>query len=601
MINDVLINSIKDIFKNNGNIFELRPKISCLKLTTCCVEYLKEETTLYLKRKAAELTTRRELVFNVTLLKMVLNYHRYESEMIYSEFMDIIRSVVEEEYLRQKDVFIRNNQKEISISNDNWKVFWLDGESLRYANYDFRALNVHGLRLELKYYYKNHLLFGNKVNCFVMVISALNYLTDINKSIKYFSDISEEDVSIICTYLKTMYLAKKRKTNLAPKSVANVIYCFQEIIKYLVCIERDKQLKTPIPIKNYFERYSFKNITKMQSATMAMPECVIFELDKHSNELSQRYKIIYDIFIATGLRAKEIMLLKEDCLEKSEFGECTYLRYIPYKTVKARRKRGLSDETKILIPNLLANSISTYIKENQEFRNENDTDFIFSVKSLGKKMSTPNSTTFVQLINQLIARHNICDEMRDLWHFSSRQFRKTIATILIENGASTTEVAYSLGHFCNNTAIKYYEDVRKMKLAQMNTDFFKAKFDVLVSSEQLVPFTEEQRKQIYVDFSLEKRRVELGYCLKPFDLETCTEKSREQLCVGCKNLCTGKKYLNYWERQKEQQVLLVSKLIQHYNDKNITEYMNFKEYQQENFLLKSYSNIVKKILEGDLK
>lgn len=60
-----------------------------------------------------------------------------------------------------------------------------------------------------------------------------------------------------------------------------------------------------------------------------------------------------------------------------------------------------------------------------------------------------------------------------------------------------------------------------MKLADLNRDFIKNQFDVLLSNESLNQFTAEERRQLYVDFRLGQRRVELGFCAKKLSEGGC--------------------------------------------------------------------------------
>ncbi len=79
-----------------------------------------------------------------------------------------------------------------------------------------------------------------------------------------------------------------------------------------------------------------------------------------------------------------------------------------------------------------------------------------------------------------------------------------------------------------------------MKLADLNRDFFKKQFDVLLSNESLNQFTAEERRQLYVDFRLGQRRVELGFCAKKLSEGGCKNRNRLYHCVACQQLCTGK-------------------------------------------------------------
>ena len=203
--------------------------------------------------------------------------------------------------------------------------------------------------------------------------------------------------------------------------------------------------------------------------------------------------------------------------------------------------------------------------------------------------------------DMFIEKYNICGEDGCLWHFTTRQFRKTIAVTLIENGASVDEVGYWLGHLGRSNTMKYYAEVRKAKLAEMNSKFFKDKFDLIISQEQLTQYSEEERKLLYVDFCMEYRRVELGYCLQKIADGGCNKRNSLYNCVNCTNLCTGKKYLSYWKELLEQQNLTVQKLFDSYEKQNITDYTEYKEYKQETFLQQCYLNIVNAIENAEVQ
>ena len=185
-----------------------------------------------------------------------------------------------------------------------------------------------------------------------------------------------------------------------------------------------------------------------------------------------------------------------------------------------------------------------------------------------------------------------------LWNFSIRQIRKTVAVKLIENGATTVELAYWLGHLCSDSAARYYAEVRKKKLAELNSSFFREKFELIVTSEQLETYTEEERKLLYTDFCLEQRRVELGFCVrKPTD-EPCTSRCSLYNCVNCRNLCTGKQYLQYWKELLQEQEAVLNRLAEVYKMDGIIDCSKYPEFKQEYRLLKAYQNVVNMIEKG---
>jgi hypothetical protein len=68
--------------------------------------------------------------------------------------------------------------------------------------------------------------------------------------------------------------------------------------------------------------------------------------------------------------------------------------------------------------------------------------------------------------------------------------------------------------------------------------------------------------------------------------------------VNCRNLCTGKKYLPYWNELLSQQNEIVERLVLAYHAGGIEDYMELTQFKQELGLLRGYESIVAAIAEG---
>ena len=206
-----------------------------------------------------------------------------------------------------------------------------------------------------------------------------------------------------------------------------------------------------------------------------------------------------------------------------------------------------------------------------------------------------NVEYFIKKINTLIYKYEICDDGGELWNFTSRQCRKTLVVNMIENGATTMEIVYQLGHLSQSTVMQYYAEVKSARLAEMNTEFLKAQFHLLLSNEQLTTFSEEERRLLYVDFRLGKRRVEFGFCTRKLCEGACKSRSRSVHCANCPHLCTGIKYLPFWKQLLQDQDERVQELVKGYQQVGIADYKEYIEYRQEKQLLAAYRNIVETI------
>jgi hypothetical protein len=550
----------------------------------------------YFRAKATELTSRREIVTCFKLLYAAFADKKQAGRFYAASIMNRIRQIADAEFEKQKSLFRQQNRHQLNIHNDIWQLFYLTGPNLRSNSYDFTKINSTSLRLEVKYFMLWYLQGRSNYRTPVLsaAIKGINFLSGNNPSIHYFADISDVDARQLYNFLENDCTAY-RGGKLSVQSVANTIRACSQILGYLCGNMRDEGLRTPIPAENLFSKYRFFNMDNMSQSTEILPDQIATAIEKFSCDLSDTHRTLYSVFINTGLRLSEVVLLKEDCLVPSRYDGLMLLRYVPHKTLRARRKRGVGDTCEMLVPAFLSKEIKRQIKRTKDLREEYGQPYIFIVKNGNKRPVLPCGDGFCDAVNRLIAKYRVTDENGQLWNLTTRQFRKTIAVTLIESGASITELAYWLSHLTRRTSMKYYAEVRKRRLAEMNTRFFREKFDLLLSKEQLGQFSEEERRLLFVDFRLEKRRVELGFCMRVFADGECVERNRSFSCVNCKNLCTGKPYLHHWIALRDSQRAVVEGLVESYREMGLGDYVSYKQYRQEKELLDAYSEAVVKI------
>jgi integrase len=589
--------NIRDAIKNSVTLAEITQETNVTKV----IEYLLEDRSKlerYLSAMAAVLTRQRRQISHSALILSIFHYERSKLSLYDKDFLTLLTSVVEREREIQRNVFIAENHLQADIGSDVWKMYEWHGNILRLKMIDFTKVRCPPLRYEMKHYLRY--LFENtgKVNVplFCCQYMAINALTEVNPRIRYFADVTEADARALLVSLE--HARKENGDPLSQYYIAKSMNSVKRAIDYLMSDMRDSAIKAPQPYRNPFANFAFHNLREYNASTSPISENVIEQINCHSKDLPPLYKLLYDIFASTGLRLKEVFFLEADCVEPSRYDGICQLKFKPHKVITARRRHGAGDYHRIMIPQELANKISCHIAATAPMRQANDSPYIFLSQRLGYSAAVMDSLPFIKSVRGIIEKYDICGEDGELWHFTSRQFRKTIAVTLIENGATTAELAYWLGHMCSDTAAKYYAEVRKMKLAELNTRFFRERFDLILSSKQLEEYTEEERKLLYIDFRLEQRRVELGFCLVKAADGPCQNRSSLYNCVNCRNLCTGKKYLPYWSKLLVQQEAVVEKLIDCYHTGGILNYTDFSEYKQEFRLLKGYESIVKAINEG---
>lgn len=594
-------NEIESMIAENESLGAIADKIGTRMATECAMKSQHRQLMPYLTRKARTFTDNRTIITAQSYYRIILgNKINMNRNRFFESFVERVDEVLESEYAWQCRRFPRENEKELTGSKDIWKIFFMHGPTLCFQTIDFTRISCPSLRAEVKSYMRCRLRKGQaKGEKGIYSISeALNCLSESNPLIRFFTDISEIDA-------KTLYM-KMEKTcgNAEGKAVSEIMRAFSMlslIFEYLMGAERENNLKTPIPLINPFGKFRFHNAKEYKVRTEVIPESVIEQLEMHLEELDESQRLIYHIFSQTGMRMKEVLFLEESCLEETQYEGLMQIRYTPYKTLKARRKKGAPDYHRVFISQELAEDIRNEIRKRQDWRQELGVRYIFVNKRPGFRAGMLNMSNYILLINKLIKENHICGEDGKPWRFTSKQQRKTLAVTLIENGGTVEELAYWLGHLSRNTAANYYAEVRKMKLAELNTKFFCEKFNLLLSGERLAEYSEEERRLLYMDFRLDQRRVEFGFCMKKMAEGGCGQRNSLYNCVNCRNLCTGEKYLSHWLELLESQVLTVQVMEEKYRLAGITEYQSFKEYERAVFLRDCYKNIVERIKAGGEK
>lgn len=515
----------------------------------------------------------------------------------YSEF---ITTIVDEQLGIQKKTFIKNNYKTMDMEKDTWALYFLKGPALNKRAFDFSKINSPTLRKEVKMYFKyilqNVINFRNDRG-FALIVTATNLLTYSFSEIRYFKDIKESHGRYLLTVLQNGETKTEHSNNYAIDSIRKMIQNCSLIIGFL--IEQEEYLFKPD--LNGLENITFYNTGKMAKNTEIIPEEVAIQMDKHFQELNENYCLIYEILVLTGLRIKEVTFLTKDCLKTSKTSsEYKLLSYTPHKTLNCRKQTGSDTKLEVAISLDLANKIEGQIMKTENTRHLTNLPYIFYTNVTKKKsvrFAMIQESGFVTAANRLIKKHQICDSEGILWHYTSRQSRKTLAVTLVEEGATTNEIAMQFGHSTIRTTEQYYAEVRKKRLAEMNSEFFKNRFQVFIGEDNLNAYSEEERRQLYVDFRLNSRDVEFGKCSKHISEGPCGIRTGAMSCATCPKLCTGMKYIDKWNELHTSQQNIVNELLRIYDEEEIDakDYESFVEYRREIHLMKTYESAVNSI------
>lgn len=541
--------------------------------------------TEYIKAMAKRFTERREVISMEKLQRSIFGSDSAD-DVSSRDLIDLLRTITSEEKQIQFSRFPAENRRSMTNASDEWVLYEQRGLELRSLRLPFHEINSPLIKVEIKAYCRYR--FSGKVRAndlfFSSLVRAVNILTENDPRISCFADVTQTDA-------KRLQLTLEER-NVSQTMIHEAFTVCRSVSDYLMGDDRESDLRTPKPSENVFKRLRFVNCGSFHGTTAYMPENVINGITEHLSELAPGDALMFRIMTETAMRANEAARLESDCLSRARYEKYVKLSYIPYKTCKARRRGGIPDRHEVYISHALADGIRSYAEETKVLRDKYGLPYLFLQEKTGRKSSMIDMNGFAIRMNKLIEKYNLCDSSGKLWHYTNHQCRKTVAVNMVENGASSDELAYKLGHLSRTTALKYYAEVRTARLAEMNGEFFRKQFEMSMNSGQLDNFNEEERRQLYVDFRLGLRRVEFGMCLKkPGDI--CRHMAVH--CASCNKLCTGVKYLSHWNALLESEKDGLEQYIADCKAGGITDCTDHAEYKRLKELIGMYQSVIDSI------
>jgi hypothetical protein len=200
-------------------------------------------------------------------------------------------------------------------------------------------------------------------------------------------------------------------------------------------------------------------------------------------------------------------------------------------------------------------------------------------------------------IKQLIEKHNICDEHGKLWEYTSYQLRVSMVVEMIEAGATDKELLSFFGWISTETLRTSYAMAKKLKLADLNSEFFRAEFNVELTQSTLDQYTEEELRMIYVELHLHSRDMGYGRCLRHPIQGECGKLHEASACAPCSKLNVDHTRRPSWENLYEAQYKNVVQLRHFYEGRGEEpeRYEAFSFYIKEMGILESYASVLMNI------
>ncbi|SFL55712.1 tyrosine-type recombinase/integrase [Salibacterium qingdaonense] len=502
-------------------------------------------------------------------------------------FMNVLH-YWESKYKSEKEQF---NMK---LGQFQWILFQRDVQLQRTVSLDFNNINHH-IKLEIQQYLHDWYKKGEAPKTisrrFYHIRRIANGLELILPECKSFLEVNYVDVLRLIDVLQEM----KTKSGTKKYSLKSIQASISESRLLFDWLKSKRDEET---LKNPFRRFRFHNINRFVKNAQYIPEAVTEQLTSVIHECSPSVQRIWLIMMNTGMRASEVLHLKEDCLTYNNKENIYYLHFLTHKTLKHRRRLGLEDHHKIpVLSNEMVDIIKHQIKETEYLRDAGKTPYIFVTFSKkghthDKQVTLPLGTTISSSINSCIRRHQITDNSGELWHYSNHQCRKTLAVKLLNEGSNLSDVGEILGHMVEKTTRQYYQDVDALKIAELDQQLFEQLFDT-VDKDIRESYTPQEIDQLKKEIMLGSRETPEGHgsCLKHVSFGPCKKRS----CVGCSLLLTGPQKLPMWRKLHEEQQIYINSMVEQMKKQGIENYESYRDYQSEYHLLSLYHDTITKL------
>lgn len=557
-----------------------------------------------------KITTIKEQLFGSYKIKTVnyiFSYHRegnittnkqYSNEL-YKQFADIVINETNEGYEKQKSLIDLINKRQIDSNILQWKYFHIREGNIYVSNVDLTIYENYSILIELKEYINWLIISKKKISD--KLLHFKQFFIDYFQ-IKYkYEDFSSFNIDnqIVRTFV--LYLMSTQsisdKKNLSITSRKGIFTNIKGFFSFIIKHEISKKYGLQQLIINPFNDISFRQIDKHKKHYEALPEEVYCQILEHIDELDTNIKNAFLILSATGFRWSEIIGLEKDCLYIKN--DQVYVKSIEHKNQISNIKKGKNLYRHIPLFDLNAieaikNQIQIYIQQ------DINSNFIFYKRT--KNFYNSNYVLisngfYNDSINKLIKQHNIQTEDGVTWHYSSHQMRARIATLMAENGFESEEIANFLNHVTTTTIDKAYAFVRKKRMSELNTKFFKDHFKSIIPKQYMNKLTKEEKEELYVHLSLDYRQMEYGKCIIPMSQGDCGKLQESSSCAACEYLITSKDYLPKWESFMKNQQKRIEELEKFYKKNKIlsNEYHSYIEFQREIAYLDKYQDIVEKL------
>ncbi|EJS45154.1 tyrosine-type recombinase/integrase [Bacillus mycoides] len=343
---------------------------------------------------------------------------------------------------------------------DRWDVRVLNAKygvtyTLSITHYYLNFKNVENMvfRKYLKKYIKTRLLGGGKFSwgtakVYLKVVPPfLNFISKLEPDWNDLRGLTREHIEEYLEHLRHYAKSSIKQKNANPK--AHIFHNIRVVCKFLKDTQRFDYSIAPekSTSKLLYDKDYPKLDKKSDDDIDYIPESVLEQLFENINDLHLDVQPVVWVAFKSGMRINDVLELTQDCLVRLN-GKYSIQTDIE-KTYTKGHKMPIDDQ--------LANMIASLIRNSKELSNDdnNPEKYIF-VRYRGSRKGKPFSQGWVrEKLNDLAIKKNIRDEMGNVFHFKTHQFRHTYAVKMLNGGADILTVQELLAHASPEMTMRY--------------------------------------------------------------------------------------------------------------------------------------------------
>ena len=267
-----------------------------------------------------------------------------------------------------------------------------------------------------------------------------------------------------------------------------------------------------------------------------IPDEVLQQLDEHLHLLPEPQQRLVILIRALGLRAGEILQLKFDCLRQRK-NRNWEIEFINWKFKEQLDRLPINDDLVALIKQqqkYIRNNLSKdfiYLFSANKRGLKSEKQGLFQVRPVSKVMTLQSFNRYLQ---ELAKHCQIKDKSGQLWHFTSHQFRRTVATKMTNEQVRQYIIQCYLRHKSPDMLQHY---------AQLLPNTMKEEMQEIRKKKKVVDITGREVEQIHSELDndiglqwlrakMQPKALAMGFCARPALLKPCPHANA---CMTCEH------------------------------------------------------------------